>query len=204
MLTISLLQTRARMSSTASPIMPPAVSASASAVTRGVIWPFGSPSSRRLPVLATLITPGSTTVQADDTTPPMARCGPTAFHTASPGSMRGRRRPSNRPASAWKYHQGMPFMAKATAVSGPSNGPMPAASDGSDGAFSVTSTASCGPSAAGSSVAVTLAWNSASGAITRRPLAWIAANWGPRATTDTSAPPRASRAAKWPPTAPAP
>ena len=52
------------------------------------------------------------------------RSGPTARHSASPGSRRGRRRPSIRPPCAWKYHHGRPLVTNATIVSGPSSGPM--------------------------------------------------------------------------------
>ena len=76
-----------------------------------------------------------------------------AVHSASPGSRRGRRRPSSGPPCAWKYHHGMPFIGNATGVSGPSSGAMVAATAGSAGAFTVTITASCGPSSAGLSLA---------------------------------------------------
>ena len=95
-------------------------------------------------------------------------------------------------------------MTKATGVSGPSSGAMPAATEPSAGAFTVTMTASCGPIAAGSSLARGWTWMLPSGATTLRPLAWMARRCGPRAMTDTSAPPLASRAAIWPPMAPAP
>src|ERR1700722_4683664 len=49
----------------------------------------------------------------------------------------------------------MPFITNATAVSGFSSGPIPAATAGSAGAFTVTITASCGPSAFASSLAST-------------------------------------------------
>ena len=98
----------------------------------------------------------------------------------------------------------MPFITNATAVSGPSSGPIPAATDGSDGAFTVTITISCGPSAAASALAATRAKISPSAACTRRPLAWNAASCAPRAITETSAPPFASRPATWVPIAPAP
>jgi hypothetical protein len=54
-----------------------------------------------------------------------------------------------------KYHQGMPFMMKATGVFGPSKGAMPAATAGKAGAFTVTSTASTGPISAAFSAACT-------------------------------------------------
>ena len=86
----------------------------------------------------------------------------------------------------------MPFIANATAVSGPSSGWIALAMAGSEGAFNVTMTTSCGPSCAGSSLAFTGTRNVASAARTSSPFACIAARWGPRATTETSAPPRAS------------
>ena len=52
---------------------------------------------------------------------------PTALRTASPGSSSGSRLPSRAVRS--KYHQGMPLVTKATAVSGPSSGAMPAATE---------------------------------------------------------------------------
>ena len=49
-------------------------------------------------------------------------------------------------------------MTKATGVSAPSSGAIEAATAGSAGAFTVTNTASCGPSSAGSDDARTGAW----------------------------------------------
>ena len=85
----------------------------------------------------------------------------------------------------------MPFIGNATGVSGPSSGAMVAATAGSAGAFTVTITASCGPRSAGLSLAGSFTLIVASGVSTVRPLARIAARCAPRATTDTSAPPRA-------------
>ena len=60
------------------------------------------------------------------------------------------------------YHQGMPFCAKMTGVSAPSSGFRPVARLATPVAFKVEITRSCGPSAAGSSEAFTLALVSAS------------------------------------------
>ena len=74
-------------------------------------------------------------------------------------------------AVAMEYHQGMPLVTKATAVSGPSSGAMVAATAGSAGALTVTITTSCGPRLAGSDSAGTRTWMVRSGMATRRPWA---------------------------------
>ena len=102
------------------------------------------------------------------------------------------------------YHQGMPFWANTTAVSSRSSGGRPVARLLRPVAFSVLMTKSCGPSAAGSSDALTRAENSASPTRSVRPFAFTASRCGPRITQDTSCPASASRTAKWLPTAPAP
>src|SRR5205085_5317638 len=71
-------------------------------------------------------------------------------------------------------------------------------------AFSVLITISCGPSAAGSSEALTLALNSPPPTRKVRPLLLTVVRCGPRITQETSCPASASRTAKWLPTAPAP
>src|SRR5262249_31747317 len=91
------------------------------------------------------ITPGAGTEQAGQKMPPIARSGPTARHSASPGSSSGRRWPSNGPPCAWKYHHGMPFIGNATGVDGASSGAIVLATAGNAGAFTVTMTASWGP-----------------------------------------------------------
>ena len=72
------------------------------------------------------------------------------------------------------------------------------------GAFTVTSTASCGPSSAGSALARGRECRVPSGAFTVRPCSCMARRCAPRATTETSCPFAASRAATCPPMAPAP
>ncbi len=99
----------------------------------------------------------------------------------------------------------MPLATKATAVSGPSSGAMPAATEGSAGTLVQTRTASCGPSSAGSAAARGRHSMTPSAAVrTTSPRARIASSCAPRATAETSAPPFASRAARSPPIAPAP
>jgi hypothetical protein len=68
----------------------------------------------------------------------------------------------------------------------------------------VQMTASCGPSAAGSLDALTFALNSPSPTRSVSPFAFTASRCAPRITQETSCPARASRTAKWLPTAPAP
>jgi hypothetical protein len=98
----------------------------------------------------------------------------------------------------------MPFWANTTGVSGPSKGPTLSARSGKAVALRVEITASCRPSSDGRSLALTLATIFLSPAIKVRPLARIASRWAPRATTETSLPASAKRAAKFPPIAPAP
>ena len=137
--------------------------------------------------------------------PPSVRCSPTDFASAPPGSSIDRSGATGRDLeSPWPYHQGMPFCANTTGVSGPSSGPTLSASAGRPVALSVEITASCGPRSAGRSEAWTLATILLSPAIRVRPLARIASRWAPRATTETSLPVSARRAAKLPPMAPAP
>ncbi|MEY9649674.1 hypothetical protein ABIF07_005952 [Bradyrhizobium elkanii] len=71
-------------------------------------------------------------------------------------------------------------------------------------AFSVLMTMSCGPRSAGSAEAFTLALTLVSPTFSVSPLVLTASRCGPRITQDTSWPARASRTAKWLPTAPAP
>jgi hypothetical protein len=98
----------------------------------------------------------------------------------------------------------MPFCANTIAVSPRSKGGRPATSALSPLAFSVEITTSCGPSAAGSSDALTRAENSAPATRSVKPFARVASRCGPRITQETSCPESASRTAKWLPTAPAP
>ena len=186
--------------------MPAALSAVRSASMRGLARSSGSPTQRMLRSGTSFsTTPGSITWLGELTTAPTTRCRPTALASAPPGSRRLRSGAGGRDlASPWPYHQGMPFCTKATAVSGPSKGPMLPASACWPDAFSVTSTASCGPRSAGRSDAFTLATIFLSPASRVSPRARIASRCAPRATIETSLPASASRAAKLPPMAPAP
>src|SRR5229473_1666552 len=102
----------------------------------------------------------------------------------------------------------MPFIAKTMLVSGPISGIIAGAASVSTEDFSATKTTSWIPSVSGRSVTrIRAQWRSAP--IHRViPRSAMAASWAPRATAATSIPaaaaPAPSRAATWPPTAPAP
>ena len=121
-------------------------------------------------------TPGSITSFAEKITPPMMRSFGTAARNAPPGSRKERSGGAGCAAgSPMSYHQGMPFWAKMTGVSAPSSGFRPLARLATPVAFKVEITTSCGPSAAGSSEAFTLAANLASPTRRVRPPALTAA-----------------------------
>ncbi len=166
--------------------------------------PSGWPRISRVFGFSMCTSPGATMSQPAKITPPTVRAAPTVSSMTSPGSILGSLLPSCSPPWDWKYHHGMPFITKHTSVSGPSSCLRPAAIEGSDGAFTATKTASCGPSVAGSSVATTRALTSRRGAFMVMPLWRIVARFFPRAIIATSAPPRDRRAARLVPTAPAP
>src|SRR6266849_4478932 len=102
----------------------------------------------------------------------------------------------------------MPFIAKTMLVSGPISGIIAGAASVRTEDFSATKTTSWIPSVSGRSVTrIRAQWRSAP--IHRViPRSAMAASWAPRATAATSIPaaaaPAPSRAATWPPTAPAP
>ena len=154
-LLISLFQISVRIAGVASPLMPPLVISPARVCTRSDSVPSGSPRMTRLFGCSTWMTPGSVTALAEYTTPPIVRPGPRARRRTSSGSIRGNDLPACGPGRWSKYHHGMPFITNATEVSRPSNGAMAAATAGSAGALTVTNTASCGPSSAGSDEALT-------------------------------------------------
>jgi len=178
-------------------------SAAASARTRGDSPPAGSPRMRRFPG-PTRAAPGPTPEAARWTTHPTTRRAGIASAIAPRGSTERRRVPSSVPPKPSKNHHGTPFIAATTAVSGPRSGRSRAATASSACAFTARSTASCGPSAAGSSVAATGTDQVRSPSTIRTPCARIASSVAPRAIALTSCPARARRAARSPPTAPAP
>src|SRR5216684_6925147 len=102
----------------------------------------------------------------------------------------------------------MPFIAKTMLVSGPISGIIAGAASVRTEDFSATKTTSWIPSVSGRSVTrIRAQWRSAP--IHRViPRSAMAVSWAPRATAATSIPaaaaPAPSRAATWPPTAPAP
>jgi hypothetical protein len=137
------------------------------------------------------ITPGSTTSFAEYTTPPT---------TFARGMARSSFQPGSSDSMSLAYHHGMPFCAKTTAVSGPTSGAAASAKTPSAFALSATKIASCAPrgSVWTRPVMISSPWMSFA------PRAFIASRCAPRATTETSWPLAARRAAMWPPTAPAP
>ncbi len=177
--------------------MPAAISVSRSLIMRGVCWSSGSPTHSTLrsgEMLRT--TPGSITWLDEVMTPPRVRSKPTVLSSAPPGSSRDRSGAFGRSLpSPWPYHQGMPFCAKTTGVSGPSSGVTVSATADRLEALRVEITTSCGPRSAGLSLAATLATIFLSPVRSVRPLARIASRWGPRATTETSLPAAARRVA---------
>ena len=86
--------------------MPPPLICAAIACTRCGIRPSGSPSTTRGFGFSSSITPGAITALAAYTTPPIARSGPTARHSASSGSIFGSRRPSSATADAVEIEPG--------------------------------------------------------------------------------------------------
>src|SRR6185436_10095638 len=108
----------------------------------------------------------------------------------------------------YRYHHGIPFIAKMTVVSGPINVRSCCATPGRTEDFSVTTTTSWWPSVSGRSVAWIGAEVRSSPIHSVIPRRFIASSWAPRATAATSMPAAgpcaARRAARCPPTAPAP
>src|SRR4051794_33954291 len=98
----------------------------------------------------------------------------------------------------------MPFMTKSTRLSSWSREPMCSAIVGRAGALTATMTMSCGCRSPGRSVATGRETSIPSRVSTRSPSCLIAASCSPRAISETSVSPAASRPAMWPPTAPAP
>ena len=135
---------------------------------------------------------------------PMMRSGSIASEMTPPGSTLSRRVPSHFPPCRWKYHQGMPFWADTTAVSGPMSGLSCGAIAVRLCALTVRNRKSTAPTASGSSVADGWACNSPWAVRTVTPLACIAFRWGPRAMRVTFCPARASFAPRNAPIAPAP
>ncbi len=171
---------------------------------RAVERPSGSPTMSPWPLRCSE-NPGSGSAALMCTTHPRRRCVAIARPTAPPGSTASMRMPSHGPPRPWKNHQGTPFIAARTTLSGPSSGAMRAATAGSAGPFTARITRSCGPSSAGSSEARTLGASTSPSRRKRSPCAPIASSAAPRATTLTSHSPRAARRAPMrPPMAPAP
>ena len=186
---------------------PPRVSSSPSAVMRSLRRPDGSPTMILLPKPCRT-TPGWTTAQLAWTTPPRIDAAGTAAVISPVGSTACRRVPCKAPPKPCKNHQGTPFMAVSTTVSGRSNGATSRATSRMAGALTATTTRSWGPNSWGSPLARTR-WACTTGAsggplCNCRPLLRSAARVWPRASIDTLQPARASPAPSQPPMAPAP
>jgi len=183
----SFAHTDCRMSSGAGDDIPDFSSAARSSRSLGDSRLSGAPITSMLLFGTKLrITPGSTTSFAEYTTPPTTLAAGTLAASF---------------LSGWgEYHHGMPFCAKTTKVSGPRSGAAASANTPSRFAFSVTKTASCLPIFP----VLTFPWMISSPCSSLTPRVRIASRCAPRATTETSCPLAARRAARCPPTAPAP
>ena len=182
---------------------PARCSSAASANTRGVSRPEGSPTISPLPKWWR-ITPGACTEQLACTTQPITWRAGMARPMAPSGSTACSVVPASGPPKPSKNHQGTPFMAVSTTVSGPISGAMWRATSASAGALTATMTRSCTPSAAGSATAVTGWARRPSASSSCSPSCCSAASVAPRATTPTEQPTAASLAPSQPPMAPAP
>ena len=83
------------------------------------------------------------------TTQPSTRAGSIASRSRPSGSPADSRVPRQRSPRPWKNHQGTPFIADSTTVSGPSSGAIVAGTEGSAVVFTLSTTRSWGPSSAG-------------------------------------------------------
>jgi hypothetical protein len=101
------------------------------------------------------ITPGAFTAQLACTTQPMTWRAGMARAISPVGSTACSAVPASAPPKPSKNHQGTPFMAVSTMVSGPISGAMWRATSSSAGALTAMTTRSCTPSAAGSLLART-------------------------------------------------
>jgi hypothetical protein len=120
------------------------------------------------------------------------------------GSTELRRWPASAPPKPCKNHQGTPFMAVSTRVSGPSSGAMWRATSGSEGALTASTTTSCTPRSAGTALEATACEVTLPPWFNLRPCICKACSVAPRATTLTLQPARASPLPIQPPMAPAP
>ena len=128
---------------------------------------------------------------------PSVRSTGSAAEITPPGSTASMRVPSYGPPCLWKYHQGMPFCAVTTSVSGPISAPTSPVIAGNWCAFIARITTSCTPSSAMRSLAATCATCSLPSALMSfMPWARTAARLAPRITTLTCSPMPASRTAR--------
>ena len=123
---------------------PARTSNAASASTRSLVPPVGSPTIRPLPKWWRT-TPGASTEQLACTTQPSTWWAGTARTSSPPGSTDASVVPSSGPPRPWVNHQGTPFMAVNTTVFGPSKGRRLGRTARRAGAFSASTTTSCTP-----------------------------------------------------------
>ena len=199
----SFIHSSRRMLSVAMVWKPAPPNTATSASTRAEGWLEGSPSTSRLPELWRT-TPGVGTSAARYTTPPITRWLAMAAPMRPSPSQDLSALPASAPPQPSKNHQGTPFIAVTTEVSGPSSGTRSATALARLWLFSAMITTSCTPSSAGLSLAASFTWCLLPPCSRVRPSALSAARCAPRATRLTWCPASASRAPMVPPMAPAP
>ncbi|MNL38942.1 hypothetical protein D3C87_1611900 [compost metagenome] len=123
---------------------------------------------------------------------------------APPGSTLSICVPARLSPNRWKNHQGTPFIAATTTISGPRSGFICAAASRSAGALTASTTRSWTPSLAASHSTFTEAWSLSPLEMSVRPFDLRASKVFPRAMTFIETPDLARRAPIQPPMAPAP
>src|SRR6266498_4086857 len=191
------------MSSATRASKPAAFIAAARRPARADFVRSGSPMMKVPPALW-LTTPGSVTSADACTTQPRMCPGSSAASSSPPGSRQSIGRPSRRPPSLKKYHQGRPLIAGTTIVSGPTSVLSRGTIAAIEWVLRQTKTASCVPKSAGSSDAGMGKTERFPFERSVSPSLRSASRWAPRATRHTSCPARANHAPMSPPTAPAP
>ena len=164
---------------------PAAPSSSATACTRGVTPPAGSPMMSWLFLMRSMRAGNGAAALACTTQPMTCEVGMCCAVTP-PGSTALSCRPAASPGRPSKNHQGTPFIATSTVVCGPVSARTAGATAGIAGPLTETITRSCTPRLAGSSLAFTATECSAPSASTQvRPRSFNARSVSPRATAES-------------------